>query len=124
MATWNTYIWVDSADETATKARDAGGTVLAEPFDVVDAGRMAVLTDPEGAVFNVWQAKGNKGAEVVNEHGALNFNGLATRDPDARQGVLRRGVRVGVARPALRRDVGVAGLRRPPRGGHARDCGR
>ena len=43
---------------------------------------MAVLADPEGAVFNVWQAKGHKGAQVVNEHGALNFNGLATRDPD------------------------------------------
>ena len=82
MPTWNTYIWVDSADETATKAREAGGAVLAEAFDVGDAGRMAVLADPEGAVFNVWQARGNKGAGVVNEHGALNFNGLATRDPE------------------------------------------
>ena len=48
MAMWNTYIWVDSADETAAKARDAGGAVVMEPFDVMDAGRMAVLTDPEG----------------------------------------------------------------------------
>jgi predicted enzyme related to lactoylglutathione lyase len=79
-AVWNTYIWVDSADETAAKARDAGGGVLMEPFDVMDAGRMAVLTDPEGAAFSVWQAGQNKGAQVVNEHGALNFNGLATRD--------------------------------------------
>jgi predicted enzyme related to lactoylglutathione lyase len=83
MAVWNTYIWVDSADDTASKARDAGGAVLAEPFDVMDAGRMAVLADPEGAVFSVWQAKGNKGAKVVNEHGSLNFNGLATRDLEA-----------------------------------------
>ena len=82
MATWNTYIWVDSADETASKVRDAGGAVLAEPFDVMDSGRMAVLADPEGAVFNIWQAKEHKGAQVVNEHGALNFNGLATRDPE------------------------------------------
>jgi predicted enzyme related to lactoylglutathione lyase len=81
MATWNTYIWVDSADEAAARARDAGGTVLAEAFDVPDAGRMAVLADPEGAVFNVWEARAHKGAGVVNEHGALNFNGLATRDP-------------------------------------------
>jgi predicted enzyme related to lactoylglutathione lyase len=79
-ATWNTYIWVDSADATATKARDAGGAVLMEPFDVMDAGRMAVLADPEGAAFCVWQAGTNKGAQVVNEHGTLNFNGLATRD--------------------------------------------
>jgi predicted enzyme related to lactoylglutathione lyase len=82
MAMWNTYIWVESADETASKARDAGGAVLAEPFDVMDSGRMAVLADPEGAVFNIWQAKGHKGSKVVNEHGAVNFNGLATRDPD------------------------------------------
>ena len=82
MAMWNSYIWVDNADETAAKARDAGGAVLGEPFDVMDSGRMAVLADPEGAVFNIWQAKGHKGAQVVNEHGALNFNGLATRDPD------------------------------------------
>ena len=80
MALWNTYIWVTSADDAAAKAREAGGTVLAEPFDVMTAGRMAVLADPEGAVFNVWEARDNQGAEVVNEHGALNFNGLATRD--------------------------------------------
>ncbi len=78
--TWNTYVWVDSADESASRARDAGGTVVTEPFDVFDAGRMAVLNDPEGARFCVWQAKNNRGARVVNEHGALNFNGLATRD--------------------------------------------
>ena len=77
---WNTYIWVDSADETAAKARDAGGAVVTEPFDVMDAGRMAILSDPEGAVFCVWQAKNNKGAKVVNEHGSLNFNNLAARD--------------------------------------------
>ncbi len=80
MATWNTYIWVDSADQTAAKAASAGGKVLAEPFDVMDAGRMAVIADPEGAVFSVWQAKQHKGAAVVNEHGSLNFNGLNTRD--------------------------------------------
>jgi predicted enzyme related to lactoylglutathione lyase len=81
VALWNTYIWVDSADASAAKARDAGGGVLTEPFDVMDAGRMAVLTDPEGAAFSVWQAKDHKGAKVVNEHGSLNFNGLVTRDP-------------------------------------------
>jgi predicted enzyme related to lactoylglutathione lyase len=83
MATWNTYIWVDSADETAAKVKAAGGTVMTEPFDVMDAGRMAIFSDPEGAVFCVWQAKQHKGANVVNEHGALNFNNLGTRDPQA-----------------------------------------
>jgi predicted enzyme related to lactoylglutathione lyase len=79
-AVWNTYIWVESADEAASKVLDAGGRVLTEPFDVMDAGRMAVFTDPEGAAFCVWQAKQHKGARVVNEHGSLNFNGLNTRD--------------------------------------------
>jgi predicted enzyme related to lactoylglutathione lyase len=83
MALWNTYIWVDSADETASKVRAAGGNVLMEPFDVMDAGRMAVLADPEGAVFCAWQAKNHKGARIVNEHGSLNFNGLNTRDSEA-----------------------------------------
>jgi predicted enzyme related to lactoylglutathione lyase len=79
-AMWNTYVWVESADETAAKIRDAGGSVAMEPFDVMDAGRMAVFTDPEGAMFCVWQAKANKGAQIVNEHGSLNFNNLNTRD--------------------------------------------
>jgi predicted enzyme related to lactoylglutathione lyase len=80
MAMWNTYIWVESAEETARKVRDAGGGMVVEPFDVMDAGRMAVVTDPEGATFCLWQAKQHKGARVVNEHGSLIFNGLATRD--------------------------------------------
>jgi predicted enzyme related to lactoylglutathione lyase len=82
-ATWSTYIWVDDADETAARVRAAGGTVVQEPFDVMDAGRMAVFADPEGAVFSVWQAKDQKGAQIVNEHGALNFNGLGTRDVES-----------------------------------------
>ena len=85
MASWNTYIWVDNADETVAKATAAGGTVVSPPFDVMDAGRMAVVADPEGAVFSVWQPNTHKGAKVVNEHGALNFNGLATRDPEGAQ---------------------------------------
>jgi predicted enzyme related to lactoylglutathione lyase len=79
-AMWNTYVWVDSADQTAAKVRDAGGGVVMEPFDVMNAGRMAGFTDPEGALFWVWQAQGQRGAEVVNEAGSLNFNGLNTRD--------------------------------------------
>jgi predicted enzyme related to lactoylglutathione lyase len=83
LAMWNTYIWVESADETAAKVRDAGGSVVMEPFDIMDFGRMAVFADPEGAVFCVWHAKEHRGARVVNEHGSLNFNGLNTRDVDA-----------------------------------------
>jgi predicted enzyme related to lactoylglutathione lyase len=80
MAVWNTYVAVDSADEAAAKVQAAGGQVLTEPFDVMDAGRMGVFADPEGAVFCVWQANRTKGAQIVNEAGSLNFNGLNTRD--------------------------------------------
>src|SRR5207249_2601621 len=82
MARWNTYVWVDSADETASKVAAAGGRALMEPFDVMDAGRMAVFADPEGAAFCVWQPKDHRGARIVNEAGSLNFNGLNTRDAD------------------------------------------
>jgi uncharacterized protein len=84
-ALWNTYIWVDSAEDAVSKVRDAGGNVLMEPFDVMDAGRMAFVTDREGAAFCVWQAKQNKGAQIVNEPGSLAFNGLGTRDIEAAQ---------------------------------------
>jgi predicted enzyme related to lactoylglutathione lyase len=82
-AMWNTYVWVESADEIASKVIEAGGKVLMEPFAVMDAGRMAVFADPEGAVFSAWQAKRHRGARVVNESGSLNFNGLNTRDVEA-----------------------------------------
>jgi len=71
------------AARIAGRREAAGGAAVVEPFDVMDSGRMAVLTDPEGAAFCVWQAKNHRGAKVVNEHGSLNFNGLATRDPEA-----------------------------------------
>jgi uncharacterized protein len=82
VATWNTYVWVADADATAEKVRAAGGTVLSEPFDVMEAGRMAVLADPSGAIFSAWQPGQHRGAEVVNEPGSLNFNDLHTRDVD------------------------------------------
>jgi hypothetical protein len=81
MAVWNTYVWVESADDTASRVLDAGGSVLTDPFDVMDAGRMAVLADPAGAAFCAWQAKEHRGAKIVNEPGSLNFNDLNTRDP-------------------------------------------
>jgi predicted enzyme related to lactoylglutathione lyase len=81
-AMWNTYFWVDSADDAASKVRDAGGGVVIEPFDFLNACRMGVFTDPEGAAFGVWEAKEHKGARLVNDPGAVVFNGLNTRDVD------------------------------------------
>lgn len=79
-AMWNTYFWVDSADEAASKVRDAGGGVMTEPFDFMDACRTAVFTDPEGAVFRVWEARRHRGAQLVNDPGCVVFNSLSTRD--------------------------------------------
>ena len=77
---WNTYFTVDDADAAAAAAADAGGKVLMEPFDVMDAGRMAVLADPAGAVFMLWQPKETIGAELVNEDGAWSWSELVTDD--------------------------------------------
>jgi predicted enzyme related to lactoylglutathione lyase len=82
-AIWRTYFWVDSADEIVSRVWDGGGHVLTEPFEVEpNAGRMAVFADPERAEFRVWQPRENRGAQLVNEPGSLNLNGLNTRDVD------------------------------------------
>lgn len=80
---WNLYVTVTSADDAARKAGELGAKVLALPFDVMDVGRMAVLQDPTGAVFCVWQAKKHIGAQILNEPGALCWSELTTRDPKA-----------------------------------------
>jgi uncharacterized protein len=80
---WSTYVSVADADATAAKVREAGGTVMAEPMDVMDLGRMAVFADPAGAVFGIWQPGTFIGAEVVSEAGAIIWNELNTRDPEA-----------------------------------------
>jgi predicted enzyme related to lactoylglutathione lyase len=85
MAVWNTYVWVESADDAASRVQDAGGRLVIAPFDLAEAARIAVCTDPEGAAFRVWQAKEHKGARIVNQPGSLNFNGLNTRDARAAQ---------------------------------------
>ena len=77
---WNNYVTVTSADETAAKAAELGGHLLADPFDVMDVGRMAVIADPTGAAFCVWEPRTSIGAERVNEPGCLTWNELNTSD--------------------------------------------
>lgn len=66
---WNNYVTTDDADRAAAQVKQLGGSVLLEPFDVFDAGRMAVIADPTGAVFSVWQPRQNIGAGHVNDAG-------------------------------------------------------
>ena len=80
---WTAYVTVDDVDATSGRVEEAGGTVMAPPFDVMDAGRMALIVDPAGAVLALWQAKESVGAEVVNEPGALTWAELQTTDQDA-----------------------------------------
>lgn len=80
---WTTYVSVEDADATAAAAKEAGGSALAEPMDVMDIGRMAVFADPAGAVFGIWQPRSFIGAELVNEAGAFTWSELNTRDPEA-----------------------------------------
>jgi predicted enzyme related to lactoylglutathione lyase len=79
---WKTYVSVESADETAAKAANAGGSVLVEPFDAMPAGRMAVLADPAGAVFCIWQPAARQGAQRINEPSAWAMSLLHTSDPE------------------------------------------
>lgn len=79
---WLTYISVADADETARRVRDAGGSTIVEPMDVMEIGRMAVFADPTGAVFGVWQPKTFTGADLVNEPNSLAWNEVLTRDAE------------------------------------------
>ena len=79
---WNCYVTVASADETAQKANDLGATVVAEPFDVMEVGRMAVITDPTGATLCLWEPRAHIGANLVNTPGAMTWNDLVTPDPE------------------------------------------
>lgn len=73
---WNSYVSVLSADATAERAKELGAAVHAPPFDVMEAGRMAVIQDPQGAYFMLWEPRGHFGAALVNAPGALVWNEL------------------------------------------------
>jgi len=80
---WMAYVSVESADAAAKKAASIGGTILREPMDVMGFGRMAVLRDPNGAPFAVWQDQGHPGNAVHDEPGALTWTELQTTEPES-----------------------------------------
>ena len=82
-ALWNSYISVENADAIAERAKELGANVHAPAFDVMQAGRMAVIQDPQGAFFMVWQPREQIGAALVNAPGALVWNELGSPDLDA-----------------------------------------
>ena len=82
-AVWTTHVWVDGADDAAARVGAAGGTVIGEPFDSPGGGRQAVVADPSGAVFCLWEPRARGGAQLVNEPGAWAMSALHTPDPEA-----------------------------------------
>lgn len=86
---WTTYVTVADAGGAAARIREAGGSVLVEPMDVMAAGRMALFSDPTGAVAALWEPRDHVGAGIVNEPGALCWNELTCRDPDAAKAFYR-----------------------------------
>jgi len=78
---WTSYISVEDADATAARASELGGAaVFRAPFDVLNAGRVAAIRDPTGAIVSLWQPRSRIGATLVNDTGALCWNELATTD--------------------------------------------
>jgi uncharacterized protein len=80
---WTSYVSVSDADESVGIARSSGGSVLLEPTDVMDVGRVAIVADPTGAALGLWQPRRHTGAEIVNEPVSLTWNELDTRDTEA-----------------------------------------
>jgi uncharacterized protein len=83
---WLSYVTVGDADATAGRATELGGTLILPPFDVLDAGRMALVRDAQGAIFALWQPRAHIGAGLVNDPGAMVLNQLTTSDPEAAAG--------------------------------------
>jgi predicted enzyme related to lactoylglutathione lyase len=79
---WTTYLATEDADATATKIKAAGGQILQEPMDVMEQGRMAIATDPAGAVFGLWQSGVTKGIGLANEPGSLCWSEQLSGDLD------------------------------------------
>lgn len=77
---WNSYVNVDDVAATATKAEELGGAVIMQPMQIFTSGKMAIIADPAGATFALWQAGDHTGAEEFNTPGFLCWNELATRD--------------------------------------------
>jgi uncharacterized protein len=78
---WSSYVSVEDVDGLAARARELGGEVVAEPFDVMQAGRMTVVRDPTGATLQLWQPREQIGAQRVNDPGCMVWNELASPDP-------------------------------------------
>jgi predicted enzyme related to lactoylglutathione lyase len=102
---WNTYLAVEDVDATAAEVKNAGGAVIAEPMDVMDAGRMAVLQDPTGGMVALWQPGSHFGSTLRGEPGTIGWQELITTDPDRAASFLQTLLGVEIAKE----DMGETG---------------
>lgn len=80
---WATYVKVDSADESADRAKSLGATIISPPMDIPGVGRIAFLQDPTGARIGLYQAGEHPGcAQPGSVQGAMGWSELATRDTE------------------------------------------
>ena len=80
---WNSYINVDDVEAAAARAKELGGTIVMPVMKAMEAGWMAIVTDPTGAMVCLWQKNRHIGASLVNEPNSFSWNELATRDAAA-----------------------------------------
>lgn len=121
---WSTYLAVDDIDATFAAVAGAGGQPMMPPMQVMDAGKMALLADPTGAVIGLWQAGEHYGAGIVNEAGTITWNELQTPDPETAAvfyaGIVGWGSQTAEMGPAgtytvfTKGDQPIAGAMRPP----------
>lgn len=79
---WLAYVSVEDVNAAASATTKAGAKTVMEPMDVMDIGKMAVFTDPAGALFALWQPINAIGSELANEPGSFTWNELYTNDMD------------------------------------------
>jgi uncharacterized protein len=79
-AAWSAYFASPDLDATIAQISEHGGTLVNGPMDILEEGRMAICSDPTGAVFGVWQPKRHVGARLVAEPGAMCWHEVNTRD--------------------------------------------
>lgn len=80
---WTVYYASDDVASLSEKAKELGGMIMSGPFEVTGQGHMAIIQDPTGAVFGLWQALGHKGAGISESHGAMTWCEVATPDAEA-----------------------------------------
>ena len=77
---WQISIAVPDVDEAAAAAQKAGARLWMGPMDVLDIGRWALLSDPSGAAYSLWQAGTFTGFGVMDEPNAFGWIDGGTRD--------------------------------------------